>query len=504
MPPTLPPPPTLTAIPPHIDTTTTNLTRLTGLYINGPKKIPLAFAYPLIKSLLRHPPCLHRSTPTSWPCGPCEGHFTAHYWACAAVLLDYFSDFFWRDSAHMQALWFYLLDIWQEKAAWLPCEAVFATATAWRTGLLEMRITGIQFVGVKVEPWVLERAIVFESHVRETIDLIEKVVWGRKGKASTGPAPDFRLMRIGQDAYSCNSSGGMESDLSDRVIYDPNGKAYAPSGNYETGPWVSGVKPWLQFLGVGGPGVGVSTGRRHNNNHTNTANKHNNDNQADDAGTANSNQEEGKTTITRYVPQSAIAIMKYHTKRTSYFATRLDIYSPDDPDGFHIGVEDNSLAFPEVWKVDEHSYVSQLTGCKTTYSLRNGAPLIVRHRGWGDVDLAVKNPDLVLVDECVALSKRLGVYESVGGPAESEDDDDDDAEDEDDDDDDEDDEDGEDEGEVEEEEEEPENVFDMWTVVESTVQAESGSGGGDESGQVLLDLGPMFDNWCGPDEVDEF
>ncbi|KAG9378975.1 hypothetical protein A1F94_010744 [Pyrenophora tritici-repentis] len=44
----------------------------------------------------------------------------------------------------------------------------------------------------------------------------------------------------------------------------------------------------------------------------------------------------------------------------------------------------------------------------------------------------------------------------------------------------------------------------MWTVVESTVQAESGSGGGDESGQVLLDLGPMFDNWCGPDEVDEF
>ncbi|KAI1550712.1 hypothetical protein A1F96_03024 [Pyrenophora tritici-repentis] len=434
MPPTLPPPPTLTAIPPHIDTTTTNLTRLTGLYINGPKKIPLAFAYPLIKSLLRHPPCLHRSTPTSWPCGPCEGHFTAHYWACAAVLLDYFSDFFWRDSAHMQALWFYLLDIWQEKAAWLPCEAVFATATAWRTGLLEMRITGIQFVGVKVEPWVLERAIVFESHVRETIDLIEKVVWGRKGKASTGPAPDFRLMRIGQDAYSCNSSGGMESDLSDRVIYDPNGKAYAPSGNYETGPWVSGVKPWLQFLGVGGPGVGVN-----------------------DAGTANSNQEEGKTTITRYVPQSAIAIMKYHTKRTSYFATRLDIYSPDDPDGFHIGVEDNSLAFPEVWKVDEHSYVSQLTGCKTTYSLRNGAPLIVRHRGWGDVDLAVKNPDLVL-----------------------------------------------DEGEVEEEEEEPENVFDMWTVVESTVQAESGSGGGDESGQVLLDLGPMFDNWCGPDEVDEF
>ncbi|CAA9965659.1 hypothetical protein PTMSG1_09018 [Pyrenophora teres f. maculata] len=487
MPPSLPPPPNLTTT-----TTTTTLPRLTPLYTHGPNKIPLAAAYPLIKSLLHHPPCPHRPSPTSWPCSACETRFTAHYWACAAVLLDYFSDFFWRDTAHMQAVWFHLLDIWQENAKWLPWESIIDGEKA----RLKMERERGMLMGMGSMRSVLERARTFEKHIRETIDLIQIVAWGVRGKPSPGPGPDAHMVMKEQDVQRGNKRGAMGFDLVDRVIYDPKGEAWCPAGDYETGPWVSGVKPWLQFLGIGGPGVAVSTAVRRNNHH----HHHNNTvKAAGDAGPASEDQDK-EITLTRYIPQPAIAILKSHTKRTTTMASRLDARLPDRRLAFQVGIEDNSLSFPEVWKEEQHTYVSQLTGCKTTYSLRNGVPPIVRHRGWGDVSMSVKKPDLVLLDECVALSRRVGVYEPVGRAPENDDDDDDD----DDDDEEEDgDEDGEEESEVESE---VEDVFDMWTVVESIVHAESGETGsrGGNEGDQLLDLGPMFDHWCAIDEVEEF
>ncbi|KAE8824995.1 hypothetical protein PTNB73_07117 [Pyrenophora teres f. teres] len=486
MPPSLPPPPNLTTT----TTTTTTLPRLTPLYTHGPNKIPLAAAYPLIKSLLHHPPCPHRPSPTSWPCSACETRFTAHYWACASVLLDYFSDFFWRDTAHMQAVWFHLLDIWQENAKWLPWESIIEEEKA----RLKMERERGMLMGMGSMRSVLERARTFEKHIRETIDLIQIVAWGVRGKPSPGPGPDAHMVMKEQDVQRGNKRGAMGFDLVDRVIYDPKGEAWCPAGDYETGPWVSGLKPWLQFLGIGGPGVAVSTAVRRNNHHNNN----NTVKAAGDAGPANEDQDK-EITLTRYIPQPAIAILKSHTKRTTTMASRLDARLPDRRLAFQVGIEDNSLSFPEVWKEEQHTYVSQLTGCKTTYSLRNGVPPIVRHRGWGDVSMSVKKPDLVLLDECVALSRRVGVYEPVGRAPENDDDDDDDDDDEEEDGDEDGDEDGEEESEVE-------DVFDMWTVVESIVRAESGetgSRGGNESDQ-LLDLGPMFDHWCAIDEVEEF
>ncbi|KAL7779123.1 hypothetical protein CFE70_008626 [Pyrenophora teres f. teres 0-1] len=414
----------------------------------------------------------------------------AHYWACASVLLDYFSDFFWRDTAHMQAVWFHLLDIWQENAKWLPWESIIEEEKA----RLKIERERGMLMGMGSMRSVLERARTFEKHIRETIDLIQIVAWGVRGKPSPGPGPDAHMVMKEQDVQRGNKRGAMGFDLVDRVIYDPKGEAWCPAGDYETGPWVSGLKPWLQFLGIGGPGVAVSTAVRRNNHHNNN----NTVKAAGDAGPANEDQDK-EITLTRYIPQPAIAILKSHTKRTTTMASRLDARLPDRRLAFQVGIEDNSLSFPEVWKEEQHTYVSQLTGCKTTYSLRNGVPPIVRHRGWGDVSMSVKKPDLVLLDECVALSRRVGVYEPVGRAPENDDDDDDDDDDEEEDGDEDGDEDGEEESEVE-------DVFDMWTVVESIVRAESGetgSRGGNESDQ-LLDLGPMFDHWCAIDEVEEF
>ena len=202
---------------------------------------------------------------------------------------------------------------------------------------------------------------------------------------------------------------------------------------------------------------------------------------------------ETRSIIRRYIPMPAIAIMKSHTVRVRRLAAHLDRLDPDRKSEFLVTFEKNSLVFPEVWG-QEHTYVSKMTGCKTSYSLRNGAPPIVRHRGFGDTSMSVETPDWNLLDESVALSRNVAGYEAVGGPPP---DDDEEEEEENDD---------EDEGEAQEsDEEEDEDVFDMWTVVQSTrgLEAEkTNSQAGIEGGQVL-DLGPMFDQWCGLDEVDE-
>ncbi|RMZ72901.1 multidomain presynaptic cytomatrix related [Pyrenophora seminiperda CCB06] len=441
------------APPPILISDYTTSPPLTTSYTHGANAMTLCTAYPLIKSLLTHPPCTHRRTPETWPCAPCESTFTSLYWTCAATLLDYFSDFFPGDTSTMQAIWFDLLDIWQESAATLPYERVLKSAN--------------EMSGIAV--WGTEQARRFEQDVRGTIDLFQIVIWGEK----KGEHKQI-------DGTGCKSPA-MGSEMADRVLFDPRGEAWCSLGEYETGPWKSGVKPWLQFLGVGGPGVAARTmGRDIKIDNEGAGNGSGNRN-----GKGNEQEyeeDEQPTTITRYVPQPAIAIIKTHTARLLDAASHLDTQISEDCTVYRTSVMEHSLTFPEFW-AREHTYESKLTGCKTTYSLRNDAPPIMRYRGFGDPTLSATTPDWNLLDECVAISKNKMAYEPVGRPEPEE-------------------------GvaeESDEESDEEEEVFDMWTVTEhiKPLGDEKTESNAENEGDDSLDFGPMFDNWVGLDEFDE-
>ena len=374
----------------------------------------------------------------------------------------------------MQAVWFHLLDIWQESATSLPYEVVLDYAQRLGAGPV----------------WGVEQARRFEEDVRKTIDLFHIVVWGLRSGGGDGDVE----IAVG------SRGGAMGSEMADRLLYDPRGEAWCPVGEYETGPWVSGTKPWLQFLGIGGPGVAVrlATGSTLSDNDDDDSNIEADDDDDDDGLEMGSKaQDKDKNnhtiTLTRYIPMPAIAIIKSHTDRIHILASRLDtrnrraaaIHNANNnfnnntnTSTFLASVQQKSLAFPSVWTTEKHVYVSKLTGCKTTYLLRNGAPPIFRHAGFGDPNMVVIAPDWVLVDECVAISKNVLPYEAIGGPAEEEDEEEEEEEEEEEDgpghghghDDGNGDGDGENEDVDDEaqESDDEEDVFDMWTVVEST------------------------------------
>jgi hypothetical protein len=384
---------------------------ITLVYISGNNAIHFPTAYTQIKSLLKPPSCTHRRSEDTWPCPACETAFTTPYWTCAATLLDYCADFYATDSAAMQAVWFHLLDIWQETAHHLPYEAV-----------LEDGAESEQPV------WGAEAACAFEKDVRDTVELFDITICGRR----------------------------KDGQMGDSVIYDPRGEAYCPVGEYETGPWISGVKPWAQFLGAGGPGV-----------------------------VAPSLPPEGQVgaDTRRYVPMPAIATIKTHTERARTLAERL--FETEDPDNLTQALDSfdqHSLHFPSSTE-DSHTYTSDLTGQTISYSLSNGAPPIIRYPGLGDVNMLVQNPDWNLLDECVGNIKGTPVYIAQSGEEEDDDDDDEEEEDEDD----------------EEQSEDDDVVFDIWTVVET-------SNGGQEQGEgepqrKVECFEDMFEEWCGLDEM---
>jgi hypothetical protein len=375
---------------------------ITLTYILGSNAIDFPSAYKLIKSLLTHPSCTHRRTPETWPCSACETAFTSLYWPCAAILLDYFADFYQTDGSAMQAVWFHLLDIWQECAAYLPYDAV----------LDDVAESTNQVV------WGAETARAFEVDVRDTVELFEVALWGRrKGVPVVG----------------------------DSVIYDPRGEAYCAVGEYETGPWISGVKPWQQFLGAGGQGV---------------------------AAPSLPEEAEGAAGVRerRYVPMPAIGIVKTQTERARALATKL--FFIQDPDGVAWELDtfdQHSLHFP-VSKDESHTYTSPLTGQQVSYSLSNGAPPVIRYPGLGDPGMLVQTPDWNLLDECVGNCKGTPVYV----PQSKEDEDE--------------------EEEMEDGESvEDEVVFDVWSVVETAV----GGREGEKKGEGVEE---MFEEWCGLDQ----
>ena len=425
---------------------------------SAPHTIDFQHAYTLTKSLLRHPSCLHRRNASTWPCLACETSFTSKYWTCAAYLLDYFADFYAEDSALIQAVWFYLLDVWQESANWLPFDAVLEDVDARRSAIAAMAAeeedeeeniepemgtsmetdmdtgtylrlsagSGSAANGVELV-WGAEKARFFERDVRDTIGLFETVIWGRRA------TPEMR----------------------DQVLYDPRGEAWCPAGEYDTGPWISGVKPWCQFLGEGGPGVAepvfasLAPGESYE---------------------ASKADEKTKTTQ-RYIPHPAIALLKSHTARARTLAHSL--FTSLDPENLASSLADfdsHCVSFPTPGK-PSHTYVSVVTSQHTSYTLSNGAPPILRSPGYGDPGMGVRNPDWNLVDECLAVCKGVPAYEGVNGAGGQDDDD-----------------------EEDESDDEVEDVFDLWTVVEKR-RGDAGS-----EGVKKLDLGEMFDTWCGVDE----
>ncbi|KAF1947284.1 hypothetical protein EJ02DRAFT_486052 [Clathrospora elynae] len=399
----------------------------TLLYISGANELSLATIYPLIKSLLTHPPCAHRRSPTTWPCQPCEAAFTSLHWTCCAYLLDYFADFYATDTPTMHSVWFYLFDVWQEGASWLPVEEVLDDAVQNRGGV-----------------WGTYRAEVFGREVREALLLFQTVMWGRRKEGNSG-------------------LGTGES-----VIYRPSGERHSPVGPYETGPWISGLKPWTQFLCDGSPGVAAPAPASApapapiitSSNTTDTTS----------AGEQRTHQ------TTRYIPLPALALLKTHTSRARALLHKHTAQT--DPDTLTEALhtfDQNALAFPS--KNDAHTYTSLLTGLRTTYTLVNGAPPISRYPGYGDPSMLVEEPDWNLLDECVGVCRGVEAYEAQAGEEE------------------------------EEMEGMEEDVFDMWTVVESA-GAEEEEGGGDEGGgegemernNLAEGFGDMFEDWCGVDE----
>jgi hypothetical protein len=388
---------------------------ITTYYQQENNEIDFQATYKLIKSLLIHPPCLHRCNEDKWPCSPCETRFTEKYWTSAASLLDYFADFFATDTPFTQSLWWHLFDIWQETATYLPVEAVLDAAEC----------TPQQPV------WGADRAKAFQTSFDETLDLFGRIVLDR-----------------------CSETKGS-------IIYPPDGEAQCPVGReYETGPWISGLKPWQQFLYEGSPGVAAPP-------------PIDNDDNDDDGG------RERKRI--RHIPMSAIAIIKQHTEYTRSLAhahfSQQDAASVTE----NLNTFDQySLHFPSFYG-DSHTYASSLTGLTTSYTLVNGAPPIMRYSGYGDPSMQAQDPDWNLLDECVGICRGVSAYEPRSGHSVDEDG-----------------EDGEEQEGDDGDDEMREGVFDMWTVVE---HLNTDDGGAEKKSELADGFGDMFDYWCEADEL---
>jgi hypothetical protein len=310
----------------------TQKTVLTMLYVNGNNELNFESVYKSIKLLLRHPLCSHRQSEDHWPCTPCAQAFSTTFWGGACRLLDYFADFLIHDNGVMSGLWFYLLDIWQEMHVWFPCDAVLARGTAGS--------------GSEV---ALAAARSFKSDFEATVELVDRVIHGTEQR---------KVHR-------------------EQLIHTPSGETRGPAGAYNTGPWVSGLTPWEQFLLKGSPGV---------------------------AGF----KKDEKDSV-RYIPMAAISIIKAHTERARRLAAQMN----PDPE-FLNHFDKNKLWFPQSTDAPSHLYKLP-DNTTTTYGLVNGAPPIIQSPGFNDPNQTCSKQTLLLLDEFVGRCKGVRAYKPVSG-----------------------------------------------------------------------------------------
>ncbi|KZM23267.1 uncharacterized protein EKO05_0004447 [Ascochyta rabiei] len=392
---------------------------LTLRYVCGTNDLDLKAICADIYRLGEHPGQA-RLNPNSIGCElvPCRRSFLDVFWSAAASLLDYFADFFAADSALMQSIWFQLLDTWQSAC---PLRLYQEVTTHRHTA----------------GPADVAAARSFLQDYKNTIKLMHTVM-----STKTGARPD---------------------DHGVSTIHCPSGAVDGLAARYNTGPYVSGLKPWQQFLCNGGPGFQPST----------TADS-NNKNDIHSVETE-------KGTTTHYVPQPAIGLIQAHTARARHLASKLAAAAAaaavkeeakEEAKGEAKGeamdtaqllahFDATALRFPSSTSGSYTQGSLLQGGTRVGYQLQRGAPPVQRHEGVGDASMLVARPDVVLLDEAVGSCRGRDAYVPMTGPI---------------------------------------GVagvgFDVWCVTEGRSVMGWMGGGQDGEGSVLVGgVGELFDDW---------
>ncbi|OSS46033.1 hypothetical protein B5807_08046 [Epicoccum nigrum] len=334
---------------------------LTLRYVHGKNELDLKAIYTTVSSLHNHPG-RDRLDYRGMAVG-CSDTFLDSFWSVAASLLDYFADFYATDTAMMQSLWFHILDEWQRAC---PTPTPILDSPLYRT----------------INP----TAFSMEDYKR-ALEIMNRLI-------NPGLRPE-------------------EKDPGGPVIHNPSGTVQGLAGAHETGPFISGLKPWQQFLCSGAPGhkpaspettpPAASEGLS-----TNLA--------AANEGPSTSLAAANEDPPTRYIPQPGIALIQTHTARARRLLEKLkekqnrdsaaalaafDALTVSPPSALH-----HTLTRPSLTQADK----------TLSYQLVQGAPPVKRHEGLTDPSMLIEKPDLVLLDEAVGVYKGREAYVPMTGP----------------------------------------------------------------------------------------
>lgn len=346
---------------------------VTRKYHNRDNTLDLDEVYDQIKRLATFEKCSHGlytpSQPEYWhdfPCAACEAAFTNLFWGVAAQLLDYFGDFYNTDTPLMNSTWFAMFDLWQTTRDYISqvdeMEDAYTPTTepvSWIAGMDKSRNFGKQLAA--------------------TVKLIFTTLYGPKSRSKT-----------------------VES-----ALHHPSGDLEGTMDLLNTGPFLSGMKPWQQFLFADSPGSCFTAPRLQG---------------PDKPGFEHRRQ----------IPMPLIAILENQTTALRVLADDVFVEDPETYEermanfdaqvlplvrcrrhpvtGKLTSIPTKALAFPDLPGVQVYSYIS-LSGYRVTYHLNNASPPIWVPPGQGDQDLEEKNPSLSLLNEHVGACRGEEQYE---------------------------------------------------------------------------------------------
>lgn len=347
---------------------------VTRKYFNGDNILDLEDVFCQIKDVESQAHCPHGDFSISddqywheYPCFSCEQSFANAFWDAAARLVDYFADFYNTDNPLMQSVWFGMFDLWQVSAGFIPHPEDMERV--WNSNMA-------------VDPWVtsMDKARDFGKHVAETIELVSNLLHGSNKRTK----------------------------MTESELHHPYGDLEIQTEIMNTGPFISGLKPWQQFLFANSPGTAFTTPRLAS---------------ADTPGLEHRRQ----------IPMPLIAIIQGHTEEMRAIAE--EIYARDFPDSFDEKMAEfdanvpglfrakhahayklpvidtqQSLPFPRMPEKQVYSYID-MTGHRLTYHLADGSPPISASFARRDPHWREKKPSLSLLDEYVAWLRGCSLYE---------------------------------------------------------------------------------------------
>ena len=345
----------------HVQDTDGAAAGLTLRYIRGNNELDLKAVYTTVSSLHDHPGrerLDHRGMAVG-----CSDAFLNSFWSVAASLLDYFADFYGTDTALMHSVWFHILDEWQR-----ACPAP---------------------VPVLDNPYYRMRnpAAFYMEDYKATLVLIKRLIKSQFGREQNNPRGP--------------------------VIHDPSGTVQGLGGAYKTGPFISGLKPWQQFLYSGAPGfkpasTEITPAAASEGSPTNLA--------AANEDTPTNLAAANKDPPTRYIPQSGIALIQTHTARACKLLDKLE--EKKNRESATALAAFDALAVPPPSALHHTLTRPSLTQADKTlwYQLVQGAPPVKRHEGLTDPGMLMDKPDFMLLDEAVGLFKGREAYVPMTGP----------------------------------------------------------------------------------------